>query len=456
MKGFLQRIAAFWVIAALIIAGSPLYTLAQSGEEGTSGGSSEQSSPAPSETTSDSSSGSSESSGSSGSTNEPSGTQTVTQPREESGTFSEPPTFQPAEQPGNFSPPSDRQDGGTFRGQGPSSEMNGDEMQKRQEERDSKMRERGAKQLKRGVEQFNKMLTRFEGKMKRLEGQGIPIPAECKEGVESAKAIVKSVLENNDPEFFESFDHSELQDASEVMQVCGPKLEQLSQLPRVLKQINNHIKQLERKYTSVQKKVARSKVDVGDALQAASQNISDIKAIMERVKKGEEEDAFGALDEMREKFESTQYQLHGVESILQFKKAVKSYDGQMKRYERQVVKLEKKGAGAEARSLFNDLKQSIAELQATTVTADNAEEVVELLQDAAGLRADLEDELGIGNGSPDFYEFKKQKAGQSEFEVQEFEKLILEHKVKQQFLARSHALQSVQESMVAGVKVEPR
>lgn len=347
------------------------------------------------------------------------------------------------------------------------SEADFEKMQQQQEEQGKKMRLRGLEQMKRGVKQFSRILEKFKARMDKLESQGVPVPADCKANVETALAMVKGVLEATDPDFMDSFDPSDLQTAGEALQECGPKIEQMAQLPKIIKQITAQVTRLEKRAQSLSARAARAGFDVSEIMGKVNDGITDLKNILEQLKAGGAEDPFSALQELPEKFEDIQQQLGSVEALFQLQRELKRFKGIINRFENQVKRLEKKGEGSETRTMLDELKGIYNEVKGLKPTADTLEDLFGQVQRAYELVENIEEELNIRKGPAPLFQLEKGGRGSMpEFNLPQLEKLLLEHEVRVRYatrngsrlqarLSRARYLAAVaaDASQVAGVKI---
>lgn len=310
-----------------------------------------------------------------------------------------------------------------------------EQMEKRQQEQESKMKKQGLQQMKRGMKQFSTMLNRFKAKIDQLEKQGTPIPADCKENVEKAVTLVQTILTAEEIDF-ETFDMSELQSAGEVLQECGPKIEQAAQLPRIIKQVNAQITRLEKRVKSIETRGIRAKLDLSEALQPISAGLAQFKAELAALK--DSDDPFAFMEELPERFQEIEQDINSLESIFQLQQVVKKLNGQITRYEQKVKRLEKTGEGAEARAILDELKGVAAELKGLKITVDTAETAPEIIERAFELAEQLEEELGISQGSAPLFQLQG-KSALPQINVPQLEKLMLQQKTLKKALVSNRA-----------------
>ncbi|MBI2444401.1 MAG: hypothetical protein HYV42_04150 [Candidatus Magasanikbacteria bacterium] len=319
--------------------------------------------------------------------------------------------------------------GGEGQQSGPS-EADMEKMEQRRMEQEKKMRARGLQQMKRGLTQFSKMLERFKKRVDQLSAQGTPIPADCKENIDKTYALVQSVLtaEDLDPE---TFDPSELQSAGEVLQECGPKIEQAAQLPRIIKQISAQVTRLEKRHQAMVKRAERSKLDLSEGLTQVGNNIAEFKAQIEGLKTAE--DPFAIMEELPEKFQDLEQQLQNLEAVFQFQKVLVNIQRQINRAETMVKRLEKKGEGSEARAILEQIKNLFGE--AKQVVKTDPESLPELLGQMDELRGQFEEELNIAKGPAPLFDLKGAPRATPQLNVPKLDQLLLETEILRRYLA---------------------
>lgn len=326
--------------------------------------------------------------------------------------------------------------GGEFGQFGPSEEEI-EKMEQQRLEQERKMKMRGLHQMKRGLKQFVRMLERFKSKIDKLDKQGVPIPAECRQNVEQALSTVQNLLTTEDPDVIETFDFSELQAIGEVLQECGPKIEQAAHLPRIIKQINAQINRLEKRLKSIETRAARANLDLGTILEQVRAQIAAFKTDLEQLKTAE--DPFELLESLPEQFDDINQRINSLEAVFQLQKAIRNLNGQISRFEQIVKRLERKGEGAEERALLEELKQSVTELKGIKLT----EETLELLPEIIGRAFELVEELGealsISKGPAPLFKLKGVPKVLPDINVPQFEKLMMESRARKKYFAKSGA-----------------
>ncbi len=333
---------------------------------------------------------------------------------------------------------------------GPSSEEMQIKTEQHQQDQQKKMQTGSLKRMQQGMKQFSKMLAMFKSKMDKLASQGAPVPADCKEAVSQAQTTVDAIMNADAASAAEDIDMSGLQEAGETLQECGPKLEQAAQLPKIIKQVNGQISQLDKRVKAIQAKADRAKLDVSGVMGKITEAVATLKAAVAGL--ATDDDPFSTLQDMPQNFQDIQQQLNGLEAVFQLQKAVKSVGGQLARYEQKVKRLEKNGDGADERETLEQLKGLVAELKGMQLTNETADELPDKLQQLFELKQNLDDALQ-SSAAPKLFDAGGSGGGQFNFSLPDFNKLMLDQRQLQRYVAKLDDRIEASVQRVAGLKI---
>lgn len=294
--------------------------------------------------------------------------------------------------------------GGQF---GPSEE-DMQKMDKQREEQEKKMRMKGLQQAQKGMKNFLKSLKMTQTKMANMEKKGTVIPADLKGKIETAIATLESII--NAKEWSEEIEEKmmSMQEIGDGMQDIMPRLEMLSRLPQMVKKAQSEIKRLEKSYASAVKKTARAKVDVSSILgqwQAAIEELKSNLAAAASGQLGEEgEDPMQAIGEgVFENLENAWRYDQIIRMVLDVKRNLRNVEAMLKKYEKQIARLEKKGEDmSEARELLALMKEGYAEVKDIAWDKLEPEEIEDFmsgLENYMEMQQQMEEMLDLGGPS---------------------------------------------------------
>lgn len=316
---------------------------------------------------------------------------------------------------------------------GPSEEEM-EKMEAQREAQEKKMRARGLAQMKKGIKQFAKGLKQVESRIAKLEKKNVPIPAELKEKISQAKAAVEAILAATDPEEVQDQMES-MQEMGEMMREIMPRLEMMARLPQMIKKAGSEIKRVEKAYANMSKKAQRAKIDVSTILAKWQAVIDEIKAALAEAKAGEfgeDEDPMQIIGEgIFERLEEVWRYNQTIDMVLNIKRDLKRVATDLKRYEKRIAQLEKKGADiTEARGILEELKtkyQEVSEAVKGGLEPEELEETIGDLDYYTQLQDQLEELLGLGG--PILFEQQMkapvQGGGMPQLKMPNFEKLMM-------------------------------
>lgn len=321
--------------------------------------------------------------------------------------------------------------GGQF---GPSDEQM-EKMEKQREEQEKKMRMRGLQQAKKGMTGFLKALKMVQVKIAKFEKQGIPVSADIKSKIDEAVATIETII--NATEMTDEIQEKmeSMQEMGDIMQDIMPKLEMMSRLPQMLKKAQGEIKRLETAYNRAVKKASRAKVDVSSLLDKWQAAITELKSNLAAAASGqfgEGDDPMQAIGEgVFENLEGAWRFDQIVMMVLDVKRNLRNVEGMLKKYEKQIARLEKKGEDmSEAKELLALMKEKYAEVKDLAWDKLEPEEIEDFMNGLDGymeMQQQMEEMLDLGG--PSIFEKEMKRAPSKEdkmpgLNMPDFEKLM--------------------------------
>ncbi|MEK7189709.1 MAG: hypothetical protein AAB666_01875 [Patescibacteria group bacterium] len=321
--------------------------------------------------------------------------------------------------------------GGQF---GPSDEEM-EKMEKMRDAQEQKMRMKGLNQAKKGMTNFLKSLKMTQTKITKMEKQGIVVPADLKSKIETAIATLESII--NAKEWSEEIEEKmmSMQEIGDGMQDIMPRLEMLSRLPKMVKKAQSEIKRLEKSYASAVKKAARAKVDVSSILGQWQAAIEELKSNLAAAASGqfeEGEDPLQAIGEgVFENLESAWRFDQIIRMVLDVKRNLRDVESMLKKYEKNIVRLEKKGQDmTEAKEVLVMMKEKFVEVKDIAWDKLEPEEIEDFMSGLEGymeMQQQMEEMLDFGG--PSMFE-KQMKQGPAKedkmpgMNIPDFDKLM--------------------------------
>lgn len=292
-------------------------------------------------------------------------------------------------------------------GQGGPSDEQMEKMEKQREEQEKKMRAKGLNQAKKGMTNFLKSLKMTQTKITKMEKQGIVIPADLKSKIEVAIATLESII--NAKEWSEEIEEKmmSMQEIGDGMQDIMPRLEMLSRLPQMVKKAQSEIKRLEKAYASAVKKTTRAKVDVSSILGQWQAAIEELKSNLATAASGqfeEGEDPMQAIGEgVFENLESAWRFDQIIRMVLDVKRNLRDVESMLKKYEKNIVRLEKKGEDmSEAKEVWAMMKEKFVEVKDIAWDKLEPEEIEDFMSGLEGymeMQQQMEEMLNLGGPS---------------------------------------------------------
>ncbi|MEK9183242.1 MAG: hypothetical protein AAB849_01925 [Patescibacteria group bacterium] len=321
--------------------------------------------------------------------------------------------------------------GGQF---GPSDEEM-EKMEKMRDAQEQKMRMKGLNQAKKGMTKFLKSLKMTQTKIIKMEKQGIVVPADLKSKIETAIATLESII--NAKEWSEEIEEKmmSMQEIGDGMQDIMPRLEMLSRLPKMVKKAQSEIKRLEKSYASAVKKAARAKVDVSSILGQWQAAIEELKTNLAAAASGqfeEGEDPMQAIGEgVFENLESAWRFDQIIRMVLDVKRNLRNVGSMLKKYEKNIVRLEKKGQDmTEAKEVLGMMKEKFIEVKDIAWDKLEPEEIEDFMSGLDGymeMQQQMEEMLDMGG--PSIFEKEMKRAPSKEdkmpgMDIPDFGKLM--------------------------------
>lgn len=232
-------------------------------------------------------------------------------------------------------------------------------------------------QQKSQLKQFSSMLKQFATRVSSAEKQGAVVPAELKTELSAANAALQKVLAASSADedgVQEAMDS--LMSSSDSLRDWSQKLDQIAQMPRILKQATTEIKKLDAAYARTAKAAARLKFDVSGQMASYAAAIADIKAALQAAQtsaaSGEIDDALSTLqDDVFSKLnDASQYE--GVIKALQnVKSSLTSLNKFTVKAAKDISRAGKSGKDVgEALSALSDMNEKIATVKTTVAQKD--------------------------------------------------------------------------------------
>jgi hypothetical protein len=269
-------------------------------------------------------------------------------------------------------------------------------------ERDKKFQEQALRDMKKSVRSFERFLIMLESRVKKVEKQGIIVVQSVKDLIVKAKDLIARAKEAKTyDEAKEIMD--QMPGLGEELNEALPRLEQLARLPEALKVINRRVAEVERAIKTTTATAKRLKIDAADEIEKMKSLLAEAKEAIAKLKTGSMEDADtffdyiqeSIMEKLNEAFMSSQM----IQTVANVKKYTNKVAADLKRFERRIVQLEKKGEDmSEARALLDEAKNYLAELRAAgakKLTADAADEIIEYLGSLFNLDDQLEEVLRL-------------------------------------------------------------
>ena len=266
--------------------------------------------------------------------------------------------------------------------------------QERMEKQQAQMQAQGLKKMKRGMMQFKNELTRIKKRVVSLTAKGLTAPAALSEAITKADSLVSQV---DTAENFDSV-QSVMDDIQEVSQTIHeelPKLERLSQLPKVLKQANTQLQKLITAFTRAQTQATKSQIDVSNVVTDFQTKIEALKQTLTQVdsmvKAGQAEEAMDKVQEFFTDMEDAWNEQAKIQAITNLSKYTKQINQSIQAAKRQVKQLARQKLDTTevasivlaAEGKFNDLKNLLK------VKPIDHEAIMTVLDDLENLKDDF-------------------------------------------------------------------
>ncbi|TSC77219.1 MAG: SH3 type 3 domain-containing protein [Parcubacteria group bacterium Gr01-1014_31] len=257
-----------------------------------------------------------------------------------------------------------------------------------------KQMQQGAKGMQQGVK-FMRQGMRLA--VKKLQACKMSLP----EGLEEAlaameQAIPKIKAAQSFDEVMEAMETA--QEAGERMQQAGEEIPQRIMVCEQLKRVKTVMKNLQRRFKTVNGKAQRSKNDSVIALaKAAEEKMNAAQQLADQLPglaTTDVEKAEDSLDEFHAAVEEAHNTLAAVEAALNARQGMTVLNRELRTIERQLTGYEKKGEDVSAaKALVAQLKEDIAAVQQALKDGASGEDLVALVEDVYLTREELRDAL---------------------------------------------------------------
>ncbi len=241
--------------------------------------------------------------------------------------------------------------------------------------------------MKQGIKFFEKYLARIASKVKQVEKDGITVEPSIKDAVSKAQDMIRLVKEATT--FDQIKDSAEaMPEIAQILNDALPKLEQLAQLPRVIKFTQKQIAEAERLIAQSIATVKRLNLDVDNEVQEMQSLLTEAKTALAALKDGKvegEEIAEYVQDNIADKISDIRDLAARIRAALNVRQYINRVSADLKRYEARIRRLERDGQKmTEAYEFLADAKTQLADLRALAVkrlTADTSEVMIASLRE---------------------------------------------------------------------------
>lgn len=277
-----------------------------------------------------------------------------------------------------------------------------DEMQKKGEA----MMQKGFSQLKRSVGGMKKAIAQMEKAVAGVQKAGYAVDPAVTDSITKAKAAV-STIENGTSMTDEV--QAALDTFNDFIDVLNENVESLNMLanfPRILKQADREIKNVEKAYAKSKTSLAKLDFDLTEAYKAVDEKVAALHAAYDKAvdlaKNGKGADAFSTLEnDFFESVGETRQSIGMLDAIRNISRSVKSVEKGIASAEKIIKKVEAKGMDTSGlKDIVAQSKAKLDELRAALKQKDfQPDDAVSILEDLNGLRADFEDALNELTGN---------------------------------------------------------
>ena len=283
---------------------------------------------------------------------------------------------------------------------------NMEEMQKKQEEQQKKMEEQQKKmqagvlaQMKKAGEQFGRQIALVQKRVDALKAKNVNAPETLTKAIADSQALIAKAAASTDVAEMQDI-LPDMQDQSDILQQEMPKLEQLAQLPNVLKRAEQELAKLKKAVERTKVALKRAGGDYSDQTKEIDGKIAEIRTAIDNAKAGKvAEGADNVIESLQDTafamFEDA-WQMEGsLEAVRQFKQTVTAIDKQVKNNDRIIASLVKRKEDvADAKDLQAKIKVALADLKAN-VNSKNIDSIYDKLTGFSDLQQQFEDSVAV-------------------------------------------------------------
>lgn len=308
-------------------------------------------------------------------------------------------------------------------GQGNGNQQGGQQNDQMDQQRQKQMAQQ-LTQIQKGVKSMP--IKKLQAKLATLEKQGISVSAETKSKIETVAKTVETVLAATSME--DEATQAALSDLSELGPEVGDifnQLEQLSQMPKILKQAEKEIKKIDTLFAKVKKTAARSKVDVSGIMTQFEQAVNEVKNSFVSAKQAMANgDAENGMQILQEEVFNKMGDVYQYEGVIQALQNVRSQLTQLDRFtknaQRIITKLQKSGQDVtEASTMLEELKAQLVSLKQMLGTAVDPDELRGAVSEIFDLQQGIDDLLNMNTVGPQMQMMQPQNsAGGYNFNIQ--------------------------------------
>ena len=258
------------------------------------------------------------------------------------------------------------------------------EQEKRQEAEQKKQEERQLQMMKKGMEQAARGITQMKKYFDKLVAKGVTLPSDCSDALAKIQETIDTVKNATTFEEAQNADTDSMRDQFDTLNQCRQKVEMLAQLPRIFKQIDKEIKNIEREWTRAKRGTGSELQEVASEGDGIPQAIKDTRAkVVELAKNGDFEDIQSAIeDDVRGKFDDLRSVIDRMSAARNAKKFVAESTRRLRDAERTITVLKKQGDDtSELEALLAEAKQLATEIKGLKPGSNEFNDAVSKLAD---------------------------------------------------------------------------
>ncbi|HEU0050505.1 MAG TPA: hypothetical protein VFQ60_00420 [Patescibacteria group bacterium] len=271
----------------------------------------------------------------------------------------------------------------------------GNQNQGPNEEEQRKMDAQNLARMQKGMKQAEKQLNQMKTYFTKQAKKGIAIPDDCTQAMNEVQQIIDSIKNAQSFEDANNVDPQSMGDNFQTINDCRQRVDMLSRIPQMLKQVDRSIKNIQTQWARAKKgapEEANSTIAEGDAL---IQGIKDARANVDQMlKDGNIDDLDSTIqDDIFNKFDDFGGIIQRVSAVKNSKKFFSDFTRQLKQADQTIAKLKKSGKDtSEAEQILSEMKQAFANLKGMDVGSDD---FMSTMEDLMQHGMDFGDALGI-------------------------------------------------------------